>query len=65
MGYHTTLTDCLPGHLKNLAAHTAKLPDAAGAPGVEVRFLDWISDVGTDLPECSIDFGSPENIAAF
>ncbi|CAE7730056.1 unnamed protein product [Symbiodinium pilosum] len=67
-GYHTTLTDCLPGHLKNLTAHAAKLmakaPDQASSPDLHVRFLDWISDVGTNPAAWSIDSGSPENVAA-
>lgn len=64
LGYDTTLTDCLPGHLKNLAAHTAKLRTKfpKSAP-LRVRFLDWISDVGAHL-SCSVDLGSPENVAS-
>ncbi|CAJ1445435.1 unnamed protein product, partial [Effrenium voratum] len=59
VGYDTTLTDCLPGHLANLTAHATRL---RRTPSLEVFCLDWIADVGKNA--CDIDTGSPENLAA-
>ncbi|CAL1131028.1 unnamed protein product [Cladocopium goreaui] len=59
IGYCTSVTDCLPGHLKNLQQHPAALQGK-----LEVFRLDWIDDVGAVSPGCAIDLGSPENFAA-
>ncbi|CAE8610758.1 unnamed protein product [Polarella glacialis] len=77
--YHTTLTDCLPGHLRSLLQRVQAPPGETPASSAEtgsegrcrseaaaelrVRCLDWIEDVGQDACQRGIDKGSPENRA--
>lgn len=53
LGFDTTLTDVLPGHLRNLAPRECA--------SLRVRCLDWIEDTGGGA---GADSGSPENIGA-
>ncbi|CAK8995029.1 unnamed protein product [Durusdinium trenchii] len=67
MGYDTTLTDCLPGHLKNLQSLQTNPVDRVANPAVVVRRLDWLLDVGhaahaANQTRDAIDRGSPENL---
>lgn len=53
LGFDTTLTDVLPGHLRNLAPRECA--------SLRVRCLDWIEDTGGGA---GADGGSPENVGA-
>jgi len=69
LGFRTTLTDCLPGHLRSLQEHEATVAKKT-ANGLRVRYLDWLEEDGPALSPagpaveaggCHIDRGSPEN----
>uniref|UniRef100_A0A7S1ACH8 Calmodulin-lysine N-methyltransferase n=1 Tax=Noctiluca scintillans TaxID=2966 RepID=A0A7S1ACH8_NOCSC len=59
LGFHTTLTECLEGHMQNLTACVE------GVEGLRVRRLDWLEEAEWcgDGAECDVDGGSPENMS--
>eukprot|EP00933_Yihiella_yeosuensis_P057942 TRINITY_DN5806_c1_g2_i1.p1 TRINITY_DN5806_c1_g2~~TRINITY_DN5806_c1_g2_i1.p1 ORF type:complete len:336 (+),score=53.13 TRINITY_DN5806_c1_g2_i1:271-1278(+) len=60
IGYDTTLTDCLVGHLKSLEDRACGQDETST---FKVRCLDWLEDVGSEAAaSCGIDLGSPENV---
>lgn len=62
LGFDTTVTDCLPGHLANLAGVVGRREEAgppADASQLRVRCLDWLE--GAEV-SCAVDRGSPENV---
>jgi len=66
LGFDTTLTDCLEGHLQSLSLHVparlASSVDACHMPMLRICHLDWLEEEdGETAASCHIDRGSPEN----
>mmetsp|Transcript_100564 Transcript_100564/g.194179 ORF Transcript_100564/g.194179 Transcript_100564/m.194179 type:complete len:348 (+) Transcript_100564:194-1237(+) len=66
VGFDTTLTDCLEGHLQSLSTHvpttTALSAGDCCKPTLRVCHLDWLEEEGSKTAAgCHIDRGSPEN----
>merc|ERR1719203_1847221 len=62
LGFDTTLTDCLPGHLRNLQALRQRLrAQQPSCAQLDVCCLDWQEEESRLPGTCYVDRGSPEN----
>lgn len=60
LGWDTTLTDCLEGHLRNLEAQVVRRDVVNGSSDLRVRRLDWIEEC-QENEFVDLDRQSPEN----